>query len=90
MVNTTWLYWGIGLVAAYEIYVTIRVTASPGYSRSQKLMQAAIIWFVPFLGALLCHGVLASDAHIPRKRDTAFSRDEGDNPPGIGSAGPHV
>jgi hypothetical protein len=90
MVSTELLYWGIGLVTAYQLYATIRVLASASYSRRQKMMQLVLIWLVPFLGALSCHIFLASDTRVARGKDGAFIPDGGVNPQGIGSDGPHV
>ena len=47
----------VGIVC-YQVYVTARVLRVPDYTRAQKISQSVIIWFVPFLGAGLCHLVL--------------------------------
>lgn len=83
-------YWVIGLLTAYQLYVTLRVILSALYSRTQKGLQAAVIWLVPLLGALVCHIVLSSATRHSRPNEAAFTSDEGGNPSGIGSAGPHV
>jgi hypothetical protein len=89
-ISTELLYWGIGLVIAYQLCATIRVLVSVSYSRRQKLMQLTLVWLVPFIGALLCHIFLSSDTRVAREKDGAFIPDGGVNPQGIGSDGPHV
>ncbi len=89
MSRATLTYVFIGLAAAYQLYVTMLVLASASYSGRQKLMQLALVWFIPVVGGLFCHIFLVSDSTTPHK-DEAFTRDGGDNPPGIGTGGPHL
>jgi hypothetical protein len=89
MTGTELLYWSIGLVGVYQLYTTIRVSVSASYSRAQKLTQLALIWLIPFLGALLCHIFLVSDMRAARKKDAGFIPEGGVNPQGIGSDGHH-
>lgn len=85
------LYWLVGSLAAYQLYLTLRICLSALYSRRQKLAQGILIWLLPFLGALICHIFLISDRRLPRTKDNAFTPDGGGNPSGIGSAGgPYV
>ena len=89
--STRLLYWLTGSLASYQLYVTLRIALSVFYSPRQKFMQAMMIWLLPFLGALICHIVLISDARRPRVKDNAFTPDGGGNPSGIDSAGgPYV
>jgi hypothetical protein len=43
-----------------------------------------IIWLIPLVGAVMCEIFLWSDRKPPSARDARFTRDGGDNPPGIG------
>jgi len=82
------LGYAAGVLALYQLYVTLRVLFARGYTGPQKAMQCALIWLLPLAGALLCHGLLGSDARISARRDRAFIPDGGANPPGIGAGTP--
>ena len=73
-------------LAAYQLYVTLRVLFAVQYSKRQRALQAAIIWLVPLFGALVCHLFLANDGKPPRPRDTGFT-EAPENPPGAGQHG---
>ena len=77
----------IGLVAAFQLYVSGRMLFYRGYTVRQKLMQLLIVWLVPGLGAILVGSFLAADSARPRKTDTAFTPDGGNNPPGVSPPG---
>jgi hypothetical protein len=79
------LYWGLAVLAAYQLYATVRVLVSVQYSRLQKLVQVALIWAIPFIGAVACHIFLTADTRRLRQRDSAFIPDGGNSPSGIGS-----
>ena len=85
--NAEYLIWGFVIVAAYQIFVTVRLLVSVRYSRSQKIGQLLLIWLFPLIGAIACEIFLSSDRRPPDVRDTAFTSDGGDNPPGTGSHG---
>lgn len=51
----------------FQVWVTVRVSRSSLYERSEKLAQAKLIWLVPVLGAVIVFSVLQQEA----------SRDEG-------------
>jgi hypothetical protein len=46
------------LIAGYQIYVTVIVWRSDQHSTSQKWMQSVVIWFLPVVGAIVCHTVM--------------------------------
>jgi hypothetical protein len=85
--NSEYLMWGLAVLVAYQLFVTIRLLISARYSRSQKTAQFLLIWLVPFLGAVACEIFLSSDNRTPDARDTSFTPDGGDNPPGTGMHG---
>jgi hypothetical protein len=45
----------------FQIWVTVRVSKSDLYERSEKLAQAKLIWLVPVLGAVIVFSVLQSE-----------------------------
>jgi hypothetical protein len=49
---------------AYQAYVTMRVTANPNSTGVQQVLQIALIWFLPVVGALLVHGFLARRSRV--------------------------
>ena len=71
-------------IVVYQILVSNRVVCANQYTLMQRLAQLAIIWIVPIFGALVCHNFLSADTTQPKKRETAFTADDGNNPPGIG------
>jgi hypothetical protein len=73
----------VGLVAAFQLYVSGRLLFYRGYTVRQKLIQLLIVWLVPGLGAILVLSFLAADSRKRPKADTAFIPDGGNNPPGI-------
>ena len=75
----------LGVLGLFNLYVSVRLLIYGGYSAAQKAAQLLIVWLLPIIGAVLVHSVLV----VPRrvKKDTGFTEDGGDNPPGIGTAG---
>jgi len=73
---------GLGALALFNMYVSIRLILFSGYTAFQKAWQLAIIWLIPILGAVFIHSLIV----VPRwvKPDSKFTEDGGDNPPGIG------
>jgi O-antigen ligase len=76
------------VLAAYQLYVTLRVLFAIQYTKVQRLLQLALIWLIPLFGAIVCHVFLVSDAQRPRPRDTAFTQAP-ENPPGGSQEGSH-
>jgi hypothetical protein len=74
----------LAIVLLYQGYVSARVVWHGAYSRRQKVLQLALVWLVPLLGAALVHLFFASDASPQKPVDTRFFTDGGNNPPGIG------
>jgi hypothetical protein len=73
----------IVLVAALQVYVSLRAALDGAYTRKQKTIQILIVWLVPFFGAVLVYSFLAADKSPPKDLDTHFTPDGGSNPPGI-------
>ena len=84
-----YLLWGAAVIAAYQLFVTVRVLRLPEYSRGQKVAQFLLIWGIPLFGAITCEVFLSSHRMSSSARDTAFVRDGGGNPPGMGQDGTH-
>lgn len=75
----------LGVLALFNLYVSIRLFIYGGYSVAQKAVQLLIVWLLPIIGALFVYSVMVVPRRI--KRDPGFTEDGGDNPPGIGTAG---
>ena len=43
---------------AYEVWVTAALVKAEHLSRGQRYAQISLVWFVPVVGALLCHWFL--------------------------------
>ncbi len=74
-------------VAAYQIWISVRLVNAVEYSRTQKLYQLVIIWLIPVLGAVVVHFVLFSTAHSTPSVDRAFipqQENHSDFPPFVG------
>ena len=58
------LFLPVLLIAAvvFQVWVTVRVSRSELYERSEKLAQAKLIWLVPVLGAVIVFSVLQQEA----------------------------
>jgi hypothetical protein len=67
------------VLVAYQAYVTLRVTRSNAFTTAQKLLQACLIWLLPFVGAAIVHSVLATDSppSVPDKDFTPQSPNDG-------------
>jgi hypothetical protein len=44
-----------------NIVATVKVHASEFYEPHQKVMQYALIWMIPLVGAILCYGLARQD-----------------------------
>lgn len=77
----------LGVLVLFNLYVSIRLLLYAGYSAGQKVAQLFIVWLLPLIGGVFVHSVMV----IPRraKKEPGFTEDGGDNPPGIGTAGPY-
>lgn len=49
----------VALAAAYQGYVSRRVYRSGYYTGNQRVLQLAIIWLIPVVGAVICHFVVS-------------------------------
>ena len=54
------------VLAAYQLYVSLRVLFAIQYTKMQRLGQLALIWLIPLFGAIVCHVFLVTDAKRPR------------------------
>ena len=59
------------LALAYDAYVTRRLLAADCYAPVQLYTQLAIVWLVPFAGAILVHWILHLNT---RERDAPPGR----------------
>ncbi len=66
------LTFGAVIGLAFMAYVLLRVIRSKSFSNSQKLIQSALIVFIPIFGAMFVYAVLRTDAEEPGKVDRDF------------------
>jgi formate/nitrite transporter FocA (FNT family) len=78
-----YLLWILVALAGYQLFVSVRVLFSQSYTTTQKAIQLLMIWLLPLLGSVLCHMFLSTDGKHTKKKETAFTRDEGKNPMGM-------
>jgi hypothetical protein len=79
MSSTTWLVLLVATVVSliYQLYITRRVHEYPSFTHRQKVLQIALIWLLPLIGAAVVHAFFKQDASPPRPRDTAFTPEVG-------------
>lgn len=75
----------LGAAVLLNAYVSIRLLFYSGNTFLQKFWQLLIVWLLPIVGGLLVHSLIV----VPRWKETdrGYTRDGGDNPPGIGTDG---
>lgn len=49
-------------LAAFQVWLTVRVFKSNLYEQKQKIWQAQLIWLLPIIGAGLVFSILHEDA----------------------------
>ena len=76
MTTAIWIAGAILLIA--NIAVTARLLLNNTYLVSQKIAQIAIIWFLPFLGALVVWHFLREENEKPTKESSEPTEDIGD------------
>jgi len=74
----------LGVFVLLNAYVTVRLVIFAGYSWRQKLWQLCIIWFVPIIGSVLVHSLIAPPKW--KEPDLGFSK-QPEDPPGAGLGG---
>lgn len=67
------------IVLALDIKATLLLNRSVYYDANQKMLQLALIWLVPFFGAIL---VWSLTANTPKRRFTTDLRDQAGNDDG--------
>lgn len=53
--------YGLGGLMFFQAYVTVRVVQYKSYTPEKKRQRLLIIWLVPFVGAAMALGGLATD-----------------------------
>lgn len=56
-------------LAAFQVWLTVRVFRSTLYEQKQKIWQAQLIWLLPVLGAGLVFAALRNNEGETRKSD---------------------
>ena len=65
-------------LAAYQLWVSIRLFRAPQYEKRQQWFQLAFIWLIPAVGAIAVHSMLWSDGRPPYKPVVGYT-EPGDN-----------
>lgn len=66
----------VALAVAYQGYISWQVYRSGYYTGNQRVLQLAIIWLVPLVGAVICHFVV-SEANSTRAAIGGSGRNDG-------------
>ena len=75
------------MLVLFNLFVSIRLLIYDGYSAFQKLAQLLIIWLLPVFGSMLVFSIISGPIRV--KKDSGFTEDNGENPPGIRNTGDH-
>lgn len=66
--------WGVvGIIAVYQLWVSVRVSHAAHLEASQKLLQVALVWLVPVIGAIIVHSMLAVEGKTPHKPEKGYT-----------------
>lgn len=65
--NLLWILALCALLFVANLAVTLGVAFSPAYETRQKLLQAAVIWLLPGVGAAACWYMLREEKHSYRR-----------------------
>jgi hypothetical protein len=60
----------LALAAAYQLWVSVKVVRAPQLETLQKLLQVALVWLIPVIGAIIVQTMLAVEgkpSHKPEK-----------------------
>ncbi len=57
----------VGLLAAFQGYVTWRLWRDAFYVRSEKIAQTKLVWMLPLLGSVMVFAMLLDEAKHQRK-----------------------
>jgi hypothetical protein len=70
------------LLLIYQLWVTVSVCRADEYDSKQRNLQCAVIWLLPFFGALTCQLVLRSNRAPIKPANTSFvlQSENGDMP----------
>jgi hypothetical protein len=61
-IDATWWLWStVVCLAVLNLGVCVAVSRSGNYTRTQVLLQSALVWLVPVLGAIFVALILRSD-----------------------------
>jgi hypothetical protein len=73
---------GVAVLVALNCLVTLRIALTGGLTGTQKLLQAALVWGVPFLGMLLVYHFHQADGAPRGPAEPPFGGGAGSGPPG--------
>ena len=73
---------GAGVLLLLNCLVSLRIRFAKTITTSQKLVQTAIVWVLPFIGAILVYLVHKSDAEPRGPAEPPFGGGASDGMPG--------
>jgi hypothetical protein len=65
-------YFFLVLLVIYQLWATVSICRADEYDSKQRNLQCAVIWLLPFFGALICHLVLRSSRTPIKPANTSF------------------
>ena len=77
----------VGIAILMSCFVSIQLFAASDLTKTQKLLQIMIVWFIPLLGALGVYLIRRSDSEPRGPRQPPFGGGANDGMPG-GIQGP--
>ena len=76
--NTVALLAIVGVVAAYQLWVSVLVLRASMYEPRQKWLQFIGIWLAPVIGAVVVQSMLRTEGTTPYKPEKGWT-EPGDN-----------
>jgi ABC-type nickel/cobalt efflux system permease component RcnA len=75
-----WIFWLCAFLIVINIVVTVSIAFSRVYDTQQKLLQIALIWIIPVIGAIVCWNILREERRSEHPSKAAGERvDAGDD-----------
>lgn len=66
--NMLFPYLAVGVVLAFQVFVTWRAWHDEVFDRSEKIAQTQLIWLLPLLGSIFVYSMLADEANHQKGR----------------------
>ena len=77
MQNNLGLIGLIALIAAYQLWISVRLARAPQYDSRQKWLQIALIWGIPVVGGVIVQAMMWQEGRPPRLPEKGYTEPGG-------------